>query len=157
MQSPLPSDEAQLAIAHNVAMLEGPLREHIGQESYGGNAGAITWEGYRYALAAANGYVERTTGRIIDFTNYNNPARREPERFSEITIMEGLCFRLRSERIFGLAEAVHLHPNARYTLAVAMEQVNAQRGRQTTVANRLGPLLLCNDGQHAPIYLSRNY
>ena len=66
MKRELTSDEV---IAWNLQMMKTGMVKHLSSESIGGNAATITIEGKRYSCAAANMYVDKTTGKILIFGN----------------------------------------------------------------------------------------
>ncbi len=56
-------------LARNAEIIKSEMMRLLIEESIGGNAGSAVVNGRKYLCAAANGYADKETGRIITFGN----------------------------------------------------------------------------------------
>ncbi len=59
-------------IHHNLLEMATPMSYLLNNESLGGNAGEVEIEGKPYSCAAANGYADVVTGKIVAFGNFQD-------------------------------------------------------------------------------------
>src|SRR3989304_3450575 len=57
------------AAIHNLSQMNGPMIRLLRTESLGGNAGRVKLGGRYYSCAAAHGYADPRSGRIVAFGN----------------------------------------------------------------------------------------
>jgi hypothetical protein len=66
-------------VSHNLSEMNGSMMRLLKTESIGGNAGRVKLGGKYYSCAAANGYADPRSGKIVEFGNFQNisPERRD--------------------------------------------------------------------------------
>ena len=65
----VPEDIRQSILSHNLAEMHSSMMRLLSVESVGGNAGTIDLGGRKFSCAAARGYADAESGKIVAFGN----------------------------------------------------------------------------------------
>lgn len=128
-------DTSEGAVLHNLDMLQHAMTKLLLVESMGGNAGAVTIDGIKYACAAANGYANPETGEIVVFGNSQNIDDDIIKNNMEFTLRVAVDIkRLQGARPSGSSEPFfnivnflgkeYFVPSARRSIESAIERYN---------------------------------
>jgi hypothetical protein len=122
------------AVLHNLSQMNGSMMRLLRNESLGGNAGRVNLGGRYYSCAAAHGYADPLSGRIVAFGNVQDIPLQKREGNAEF-IMKAAFGGLRFFRIVqflanGGGASPELSPGARDVLEESVQQWNdtSQRG-----------------------------
>ena len=85
-------------VTHNRGMLKRPMQRLLFNESIGGNAGTERVGKTDYPCAAANGYADRATGKIVTFGNVQDILPDVVKDKNEFTLR--VAFDITSRRFF---------------------------------------------------------
>jgi hypothetical protein len=74
------------AVIHNLSQMNRPMIRLLRTESLGGNAGCVNLGGRYYSCAAAHGYADPRSGRIVAFGNVQDVPPETREGNAEFTL-----------------------------------------------------------------------
>lgn len=80
----LQNEELEIQVPQeNLRIMNSLMQDTLYRESVGGNAGSVQIEGVAYSCAAANFYINKETGKIVIFGNFQSiPERiRDDEQY----------------------------------------------------------------------------
>jgi hypothetical protein len=116
---------------HNLSQMNGPMARLLRNESLGGNAGRVNLAGRSYSCAAARGYADPRTGRIIAFGNVQDVPPETRGATAEFTLkvaFGGLrFFRIVEFLVDGRDEGTPLSLDARDVLEESIRRWNDSR------------------------------
>lgn len=89
-------EQEQKIVLHNLEMLNTAMQTLLSSESIGGNAGKCEIDGKRYQCAAANGFADKITGKIMAFNNdvKNRPGEQSFTLRLALSIQKGGFFHI---------------------------------------------------------------
>jgi hypothetical protein len=122
------------AVLHNLSQMNGSMIRLLRNESLGGNAGRVNLGGRYYSCAAAHGYADPQSGRIMAFGNVQDiplEIREENAEFIMKAAFGGLrFFRIVEFLASGGGAGPKLSPDARDVLEESAQRWNEapQRG-----------------------------
>ena len=116
---------------HNLDMLNKDMQELLMGESLGGNAGFVEIEGKKYSCAAANGYVNPETGKIVAFGNIQDVPPEIVRRNIPFTLK--VAFGMKQGGYFKIMEVISssekFSANCRPAIQSAVDKWNAEHGK----------------------------
>ena len=68
----LPENTEEGILSHNLAQMRSSMMRLLMEESVGGNAGTIEMNGKPFSCAAARGFADAHSGKIVAFGNYQD-------------------------------------------------------------------------------------
>ena len=74
------------ALSLNLLAMNSPMMKLLQTESVGGNAGRAKLDGKYYACAAANGYADPQSGRIVAFGNFQDVSPNIRKKNAQFTL-----------------------------------------------------------------------
>ena len=74
------------ALSHNFLAMNSPMMKLLKTESVGGNAGRVKLDGKYYSCAAANGYADPQSGRIVAFGNVQDVSPNIQKKNAKFTL-----------------------------------------------------------------------
>ena len=121
------------AVMHNLVQMNGPMIRLLKNESLGGNAGRVNLGGRFYSCAAARGYADPGSGRIVAFGNIQDVepgVRAGNAEFAFKVAFGGLRF-FRIVQLFAKPDqgSTPLSPDAREVLEESVQKWNAASER----------------------------
>jgi hypothetical protein len=130
------SDERILS--HNLEEMHTSMIRLLNVESIGGNAGFVRLRGRTVPCAAARGFADVRSGKIIAFGNFRKPPQGIRSPCAEFILRVAVDGKAMPQfsRIVGLSGCAALSAKARRMLRVSIERWNEEHGIRARVARK---------------------
>lgn len=112
--------------AQNLQIMSTEMLVLLSSESIGGNAGHEEVEGRRLPCAAANGYADPQTGKIVSFGNFQDIPKDILKGNQEFTLRVALDIRKGHSRIINFFGAEKFSKKGRKNIETAIERYNSR-------------------------------
>jgi len=131
-------DAEERIISHNLDEMRSSMMRLLTVESIGGNAGFVEIEGRKLPCAAARGFADGQTGKIIDFGNFQNIPKKIRTTYPEFIFRVAVDLGRRNPfyRIVESSFDASFTSKARKLLQESVERWNAQSGIRSRAASR---------------------
>lgn len=131
-------DAVERIIAHNLDEMRTSMMRLLTVESIGGNAGFVEIGGRKIPCAAARGFADGETGKIIDFGNFQNIPRKIRNTYPEFIFRIAVDLRRRNPfyRIVESSFDASFTSKARKLLQESVERWNAQPAIRSRAASK---------------------
>jgi len=117
-------DASQSILSHNLTQMDSSMMRVLEVESWGGNAGTVVLGGREYSCAAARGYADPKSGRILTFGNSQDVPEDRRKGYPEFVFRVAAGLQL-GTHIVGCSAGKTFTDNARTMLRESMRQWNA--------------------------------
>lgn len=131
-------DADERIIAHNLDQMRSPMMRLLTVESIGGNAGFVEINGRKIPCAAARGFADGQTGKIIDFGNFQNIPKKIRNTYPEFIFRIAVDLRRRNPfyRIVESSFDASFTSKAKKLLQESVERWNTQSGIRSRSASK---------------------
>ena len=134
----VPEDICQSILSHNLAEMHSSMMRLLSVESVGGNAGTIDLGGRKFSCAAARGYAEAASGKIIAFGNPQDIPENIRNSYPEFVFRIAVDFERGNpfSRIVECSADNSFTAKGKKMLQESMERWNSMSVKHTQVACR---------------------